>query len=64
MASLVRQCTQCGAIDSKATWSSADEASKQGVFDGKWSCSSCAWTEFDLVDADESAREAQSSSTR
>jgi hypothetical protein len=52
MAQLVRKCAQCGTIDTKATWSSPADAAKEGAFDGKWSCSSCAWTEFDLVEAD------------
>ena len=28
------------------------EAAKQNAFDGKWSCSSCAWTDFELVEAE------------
>jgi hypothetical protein len=55
MARMARQCTQCGAVDSRTTWASADEAAKQGAFDGKWSCSSCAWTDFELVEADADA---------
>ncbi len=53
MARLVRKCAQCGTLDSKQTWSSADDAAKQGAFDGTWTCSTCAWTEFDLVEAEE-----------
>ena len=64
MANMVRRCEQCGSLDSKTTWSSPDEAAKQGAFDGKWSCSSCAWTEFELVDADESRSEAQAGTSR
>jgi hypothetical protein len=52
MAQLVRKCSQCGSVDTKNSWSSADEAAKKNAFDGKWSCSSCAWTDFELVDAD------------
>jgi ribosomal protein S27AE len=52
MARLVRKCEQCGKVDSRDSWASADEASKKNAFDDKWSCSSCAWTEFELVDAD------------
>jgi hypothetical protein len=55
MAPMARKCAQCGATDSRTTWASADEAAKQGAFDGKWSCSSCAWTDFDLVEADTDA---------
>jgi hypothetical protein len=66
MAKLVRQCAQCGSVDSKMSWSSADEAAKQGAFDGKWSCSSCAWTDFELVEADEAGKpqEPQQTATR
>ena len=52
MARLVRKCEQCGSVDSRNSWASADEAAKQNAFDDKWSCSSCAWTEFDLVEVD------------
>jgi hypothetical protein len=52
MARMARQCAQCGAVDSRTTWASADEAAKSGAFDSKWSCSSCAWTDFELVEAD------------
>jgi hypothetical protein len=55
MARLIRKCAQCGTVDNRTEWSSADEAAKKGAFDGKWSCSSCAWTEFDLVDAEAEA---------
>jgi hypothetical protein len=64
MAKLVRQCSQCGSVDSKMSWSSADEAAKHGAFDGKWSCSSCAWTDFELVDADEAAQAQQPATPR
>jgi hypothetical protein len=50
MARLVRLCTQCGAIDDRRAWSSADEAADQGAFAEPWTCSTCAWTEFDLVE--------------
>jgi hypothetical protein len=50
MAQLVRKCSQCGSVDTKNTWSSADDAAKKNAFDGKWSCSSCAWTDFELVE--------------
>jgi hypothetical protein len=57
MARMARQCAQCGAVDSRTTWASAEEAAKQGAMDGKWSCSSCAWTDFELVEADGDAAE-------
>jgi len=49
---LIRKCDKCGSLDNRATWSSADEAAKEGAFSG-WTCPTCAWTEFDLVDAEE-----------
>ena len=51
MARLVRMCTQCGATDSRQAWSSSDEAAEAGAFKEPWTCSMCAWTEFDLVEA-------------
>jgi len=62
MARLVRKCTQCGHLDERTTWGSIDQASKDGAFDGTWTCSSCAWSEFDLVEVDEQ-REEQRAST-
>ena len=49
---LVRKCDKCGSIDNRQTWSSADDAAKQGAFNN-WTCPTCAWTEFDLVDEKE-----------
>jgi hypothetical protein len=69
MATFVRQCSQCGSVDNRMSWSSTEEAAKQGAFDDKWSCSSCAWTDFELVEADEAgqvqeAGQAQETATR
>ena len=55
MARLVRKWAQCGTVDSGTAWASADEAAKNGAFDGKWSCSARAWTDFELVEADAKA---------
>ena len=49
---MVRKCEKCGSIDSRTTWSSAEEAAKSGAFNG-WSCPMCAWPEFDLVEAEQ-----------
>ncbi len=49
---MVRKCEKCGSIDSRTTWSSAEEAAKSGAFQG-WSCPMCAWPEFDLVEAEQ-----------
>jgi hypothetical protein len=53
MARLIRKCSQCGALDDKRSWASMDEASKEGAWDGTWTCASCAWSEFDLTEAEE-----------
>lgn len=49
---MLAKCSECGSIDERRRWSSADDAAKQGVFD-RWTCPICAWTEFELVDASE-----------
>jgi hypothetical protein len=51
---LVRKCDKCGHIDDRDTWSSASEAADQGAFK-TWTCPTCAWTEFELVDQAEAA---------
>jgi hypothetical protein len=49
---VVRKCENCGKTDPRATWKSTDDAAKDPGFD-KWTCPMCAWTEFDLVEAEE-----------
>ena len=53
----VRKCDQCGAIDARQRWSSAAEAADQGAFQ-KWTCPTCAWTEFELIEESETAEAA------
>lgn len=53
----VRKCEQCGSVDARQSWSSAAEAADQGAFQ-KWTCPSCAWTEFDLIEEAEAAEPA------
>jgi hypothetical protein len=53
MAKLMRKCSQCRTTDTKETWSSLDEATKQGAFDKAWNCPNCAWPEFELADAEQ-----------
>jgi ssDNA-binding Zn-finger/Zn-ribbon topoisomerase 1 len=50
----VRKCEQCGKIDERESWSSATEAADKGAF-SNWTCPTCAWTEFDLVEESEVA---------
>ena len=48
----VRTCVKCASLDTRASWSSPDEAAKEDAFTG-WTCPVCAGTEFDLVEAEE-----------
>jgi hypothetical protein len=50
----VRKCEKCGNVDDREQWSSPTEAADQGAFQN-WTCPSCAWTEFDLVESDAEA---------
>lgn len=52
---LVRKCDKCGHIDDRQRWSSPTEAADQGAFQD-WTCPTCAWTEFELVEESEAAR--------
>jgi hypothetical protein len=63
MAQLIRKCTNCGALDPTMKYKSPDDAARQGAFNA-WTCSSCAWTEFDLVDADEAQRDQETAGMR
>jgi hypothetical protein len=47
----VRKCEQCGRTDDREQWKSAEEAADKGAFQ-TWTCPNCAWTEFDLVEAE------------
>jgi hypothetical protein len=47
---VVRKCEQCGKVDSRTSWKSSADAAKDPAFE-KWTCPTCAWTEFDLVEA-------------
>jgi len=49
---LIRKCEKCGSLDSRASWSSTDQAAKDDAFTN-WTCPTCAWTEFDLVETEE-----------
>jgi hypothetical protein len=51
---VARQCEQCGNVDTRVTWDSRDDAARDPVFD-RFTCPRCAWTEFDLVDAEQEA---------
>jgi hypothetical protein len=57
---VARKCEQCGSVDRRVTWSSPDDAGKDPVF-SKFTCPMCAWTEFDLVEAE---KEAEPAATR
>jgi hypothetical protein len=53
MARLIRKCTNCGTLDERRSWTSLDEAANQGAWEDSWTCGSCAWTEFELSEAEE-----------
>lgn len=59
----VRKCEQCGKVDERERWSSAAEAADQGAF-SKWTCPTCAWTEFELVDESQGATAEAGAPTR
>ena len=45
----VRKCEKCGSVDSRERWESPSQAASQDAFTN-WTCPSCAWTEFDLIE--------------
>ena len=53
---VARKCEQCGRVDTRVTWSSPQDAAKDPVY-SRWTCPMCAWTEFDLVEAEQSEAE-------
>jgi hypothetical protein len=59
----MRKCSQCGSVDAKDSWSSLDDATKNGAFDRPWTCPSCAWPEFELAEADQPAKAEQEPAT-
>jgi len=54
---VAKKCEQCGNVDTRMTWPSAQDAAKDPMF-AKFTCPNCAWTEFDLVDAEQEAQPA------
>ena len=48
----VRKCDKCGTVDNRQEWSSAAQAADSGAFEN-WTCPTCAWTEFELIEASE-----------
>jgi predicted nucleic-acid-binding Zn-ribbon protein len=57
---VARKCENCGNVDTRVTWKSNDDASKDPVFE-HFTCPKCAWTEFDLVEAEARAEPAGAS---
>ncbi len=49
---VIRKCENCGSLDTRATWSSVEEAAKEGALKA-WTCPMCAWTESELVETEE-----------
>ena len=50
----VRKCEKCGSVDARERWQSPSEAASQDAFTN-WTCPSCAWTEFDLIEEETQA---------
>ena len=48
----VRKCDKCGSVDDRQQWASAAQAADSGAFQN-WTCPTCAWTEFELVETSE-----------
>ena len=48
---VAKKCEQCGKVDKRVTWPTAQDASKDPMF-ATFSCPNCAWTEFDLVEVE------------
>jgi hypothetical protein len=45
----VPKCTKCEKLDTRRSYASPDDGAKHGTFE-RWTCPTCAWTEFELVD--------------
>jgi hypothetical protein len=60
---VVRKCEQCGRIDARMSWKSTEDAAKDLSFD-TWTCRMCAWTEFDLVEADDEAEDVEAQAAK
>ena len=54
---VAKKCEQCGNVDTRVTWPSEKDAAKDPMF-AKFTCPNCAWTEFDLVEAEQEAQPA------
>ena len=50
--SVVRKCEKCRKVDDREQWASPAEAADAGALKS-WTCPTCAWTEFELVDTSE-----------
>ena len=60
----VRKFEKCGNLDAREAWSWPTEAADKGAFTS-WTCPSCAWTGFDLVEEQEvGQRETEAQPTR
>jgi predicted nucleic-acid-binding Zn-ribbon protein len=57
----VRKCEKCGNVDARQTWSSPSEAAEDDAFNN-WTCPSCAWTEFDLIESADTEAQPQATS--
>jgi len=51
----VRQC-ECGRLDLRERWESADAADDNGVYFADWHCQECGSSELELVEVDNAER--------
>ena len=52
MADMVLRCTRCGKVDDTRNFKNANVAQASMAH---WACSRCAWTDWELVEADKAA---------
>ena len=60
MADMVLRCTRCGKVDATRQFSGADEAQSSMAH---WACSRCAWTDWELVEAERADQEPEAVGT-
>lgn len=61
MADMVLRCTRCGKVDDTRTFENANQAQDSMAH---WACSRCAWTDWELIEADQAAEPVEAASHR
>ena len=54
MADMVLRCTRCSKIDDTRSFENANQAQDSMAH---WACSRCAWTDWELVEAEQATQE-------